>query len=91
MRKATFALFFLHLVMAILTHMFANNNQVFKDFLRNYSSVGNGYDIFAMVVIGLIIIMSAILPKQVKSLALPLYLVLIVLIGFMIVFSLNFS
>ncbi len=91
MRKATFALFFLHLVVAALTHSFANNNQVYKDFLRNYSGVGNGYDIFALVVIGLIFILSVALPKQLKSSGIVMYAILVALIGFMIVFSLNFS
>lgn len=86
-----FAMFILHLEIAILTHLFANNLFVFKDFLRNYSEVGNGYDIFSCVVVGIVFIACAFLPNQVRIAQYPLYFLLLVLIGFLCLFALNFA
>lgn len=91
MRKTMFALFVLHLEVAILTHIFSHNLWAFKDFLRNYSEVGNGYDIFAIVVMSLIFIVSAILPNQTRMGGAPLYVLLLVLIGYLVLFSLHFA
>lgn len=91
MRKSAFALSFLHIIIAILTHMFANNVQQFKFFLTNYSDLGDGYEIFSIVVVSIILIVSAIFPKKVRPMSFPFYGILLVLIGFLIIFTLNWS
>lgn len=91
MRKSVFALFFLYLLIAVLTHIFSFNHNVYKNLLRNYGYFGNGYDIFCILVTIVIIGVGTSIPKKIKIIGLPLYLVLLCTIGFLVLFSLNFG
>lgn len=86
-----FALWIIHLEIGILAHMEASSQWTFKDLMRNYSFIGNGYDIFSLILLALIFILSAVTPKVVRSLSFPLYALLLVLIGYLAIFSLNWS
>lgn len=85
------AVFIIHLMMMIECHVFAVDRSVYKDLLRNYTNIGNGYDIFAMVIVFLIIILSVFLPKIVRLASIPVYLLMMGLIGYLILFTLNWS
>lgn len=91
MKKTILALWIIHLELAILAHMEATNQWMFKDLMRNYSYVGNGYDIFSIVLLILVFLLAAIAPKIVRTLSLPLYALLLVLIGYLAIFSLNWG
>lgn len=61
MRKTMLAVLFLHLILAVEAHLYSSNLWIFHNLMRNYSHVGNGYDIFSIVVAGLIFVISAFL------------------------------
>lgn len=63
MRKTIFALWILHLEIGILSHLDAINYSIFKDLMRNYSHLGNGYDIFSIILLVIIFILGAAKPK----------------------------
>ena len=91
MKKTIVALWILHLEVAILAHMEATNQWIFKDLMRNYSHVGNGYDIFSIILLILVFILAGAAPKVARALSLPLYVLILALVGYLAIFSLNWG
>lgn len=91
MKKTIAALWILHLMVAILAHLEATNQWIFKDLMRNYSYVGNGYDIFSIVLLVIIFIVAAVAPKVARTMSFPLYVLMLVLIGYLAIFSMNWG
>lgn len=91
MKRSVGALFFLHLVVAVLAHLFSAYTWIFRNLMFNYNEIGNGYDIFSIVVVSLIFIVSAILHKQIRPAGIPLFLIIIVLLAYLEMFALNWA
>lgn len=68
MKKTIAALWVIHLEIGILAHLEASNQWMYKDLMRNYSYVGNGYDIFSLILLASVFIMGAFAPKVARSL-----------------------
>lgn len=63
MIKTTSLLVLLHTMMITLTYIYAINSDLFLGILRNYTNIGDGYDIFAICLLGVTLIFSTVLPR----------------------------
>lgn len=91
MRRSVGALFFLHLVVAVLAYIFSGQTFVFRNLMFNYNEIGNGYDIFALTVVPLIFIVSSIFHKQIRAAGFPFYFIIVVLLAYLEMFTLNWT
>lgn len=90
MRRSIGALLFLHLFLIIPVMMFGYKRSIFKNFLKGYTNPGNGYDIFSVVIIALILIFSVVLPKLARMVSYLFYILLIVTIFYLEAFTINY-
>lgn len=77
--------------MAVITLYFSYNRRAFKDFYRNYTQIEDGYAIFFLVLMPILLIYPLFLRELAKKLKILNMLLLAVCIAFLISFSLNYG
>ncbi len=90
MLMSSIVLFLYYIPELIFAIWYAANEEYFKGLFKNYSNVGNGYDIACCVILGIIYILVTVLPKQMRNFSISMFILMFITQTYLSAFAIRY-